>query len=244
MNPKPSLGISAVRQMVAKEILKKAEKKVFIQTSTNTSITTANASNPTVLYLTPTTAQGTGDQQRIGNRIRVTNGEITGFINLLPYNAVTNPNAPPLWVKIWLCSYIRQNTNTIGSTDISTAFFQASGANNGFNGAMADMVQPVNQDSWKLYDTRMIKLGVANTNGTQPASTGAWCDNSPMSAQFRMSIPKEHCTQLQYNDTTSTVSTNKNLYLVFQAVTADGAGNGGATSAEFHVTNFQEFVDL
>lgn len=243
-NPKPNLSVSNVRRLVAKEILNKAEKKVFIQTNINVGVQTANGSSPTSVYLTPNTSQGTGDQQRIGNRIRVTNGQITGFVNLLPYNAVTNSSAPPIWVKMWLCSYIRQNTSTVGSTDATTSFFQASGGTNGFNGSMQDLVAPVNQDSWKLYETRTIKLGVANTNATQPASTGAWLDSSSMSVQFQFAIPAEHCTQLSYNDTASTIATNKNLWLFVQAVPADGSGGGGQAPVEFHITNFQEFTDM
>jgi len=240
---KPVSSEAKIRSIARNELLRTAEKKHYTLYAANQTITSASATFPSSAYITPQLSQGTQDAQRIGNKVKCVGGSVCGFVNLIPYNAVTNPQPPPVWVKIFLCSYKRQQTNSITNTDADSAFFRVNNANLAFQGNMLDMCLPVNDDSWMVHDTRSFKIGAtaANTAGSSPISSGTWTDNSDMSQKFQFDL-KGILGSLSYNDAT-VVPTNKNLWLIFQTVNADG-NTSSLNSCEYHYVVDFKFVDL
>lgn len=240
---KPVSSEAKIRSIARNELLRTAEKKHYTLYAANQSITVASSTFPASAYITPQLSQGTQDAQRIGNKVKCVGGTVTGFVNLLPYNAVTNTAPPPSWVKIWLCSYKRQQTNSITNTDADSAFFRVNNANLAFQGTMLDMCLPVNDDSWMVHDTRQFKIGAtaANAAGTSPLSSGTWTDDSEMSKKFTFDL-KGVIGTLTFNDAT-VVPTNKNLWLLFQVVNADG-NTSGLTASEYHYVADFKFVDI
>lgn len=233
----------AVKSYVKRIISSNNENKMVIQYGINQAITTASATNPTYIQnLLPSLAQGTGKSNRIGNDIKIKYAYVRGFVNLLPYSATLNPLSTPIQVKIWLCSSKTVNTNNIASTSIASDFFEVNNASAGFQGNLLDMMLTPNKDSWVIHATKTFELGAtyASTNGQ--VGTAGYFDNSKMIRPFYFNYGKYFKSVLKYNDQTLNIPTNKNLFLVFQAVNADGSTTA-INCAEYHFTSRCEFED-
>lgn len=232
----------SIRTFVRKAIEKQAEKKHCVTYASNQPITTAAATTPFGLYLSPVIAQGGGDGQRIGNRIKLLSSHLKIAINLLPYNATTNPLPPPLYVRVMVVTFIRQNTNLASVTDADTALFEVNSGTVGCQGTVLDTTLPINDQSYKVWYDKVVKLGSTGTSATTPVSSGAYFDMSEMSCLLE--IPINNLGTYVYADTTSNVPRNKNTFLFLQPVTADGQAGGGYVMAECHYTILSEYTDI
>lgn len=232
-------------RLIKSVITNSAEKKEFINYGANQGLLTASGTTPAYINLIPAIAQGTGASQRVGNEINVTNGWIRIAVNLLPYNVSTNPNPAPLWVKMWILYPKQQQGTTLSSLTpaIASTMFKLNNANTGPQGNTLDMVLPINDNLWGVLQDQTKRLGVTGVNATGPASTTSWMDNSQMSAIFDFDITK-HLGKLQYNDTTSNDPTNKSLFLVMQAVNADGTSGSLYTMCEYHFSFCMQYTDM
>lgn len=239
ISPKVTQPIQA---FVRKAIQKAAEKKVFVGYAVNQTIGCASGTTPISQYLLPQLSQGTTNSTRIGNKIKVSKAYVQGYVNLLPYNATTNPQPLPAKVRIWVCQNRNINTNNLSSTTISSDFFEVTSGNVGFQGNMLDMVLTNNNDNWIIYGDKIADLGVTGVTATGPVSTGSYADNSKFSMPFYFDITKAMGTII-FQDA-STTPVNKNLWLVFQVVNADGSTDGTYVIAEYHYTSRVEYTDL
>ena len=231
----------AVKSFVKKAIHRSQENKVFIRYGANNTITTASGGNPTYLNLVPTPTQGVAQNQRIGNSIKVVKAYIRGHVNLLPYNASTNPYVGPVYVKMWVCSNKQYNTATISGTSIATDFFELGSGSAGFQGNMLDLDFTANKDNWIIHKTKTFELGTTAVAGFASANSSAWNDNSRFTRPFYFSLGSKMRKKLNFVDT-ATDPTNINMFLVFQAVYADGSSSA-VNSAEFHYTSRYEYED-
>lgn len=220
---KSSKVSKTVKKYVKAAIHSNIENKVYTSYGANTAIQSASTGGaPTSLYLCPQLGQGTSQGQRIGNVVKVVGGSVRGFVNILPYSSTTNPLSTPIYVRMFLCRYKKTNlTSGITFTD----FFQLGGNSAGFQGNILDMVFKVNTDVWTIYQTKTIKVGAGYASSTGPVGSGGYFDNSSMSRPFSFNIGK-HLTRTQkYDDSSSSLPTNNNLWLFFQAVNADGSSS-------------------
>lgn len=209
---------------VKRVIHRLAENKVQSIPYANNSLINAGSSvNPYYISLMPTPVQGTSVQERIGNNINVVKSTIRGFVNLLPYNSTTNDLQCPIKVKMWLCS--RKKTNrAITSAPIAADFnnfFQSGSTSLGFQSNILDMLLHNNKDWWNIYATKTFELSPNLLGQTFATSTFIQSPSGKMSMPFSFDLTK-HLGALKYNDS-GTYPTNKELYLVFQTVRADGA---------------------
>lgn len=233
----------SIVKIVKSVISRQAENKVWADYGVNQTITSAAGTNPIARNLLPTLSPGTGIQGRVGNEIRVKSGYVRGHCNLLPYNASTNSLPLPCYIKMWVCSSRLLNTTSISATNISTTFFEAGGTSAGFQGNMLDIDFSTNKDMWVVHYTKTIKLGAGYVlSATSPVSGGSFFDNSSMSLPFQFNFGKK-INGLKYEESI-TSPTNKNMFLVFQVVSADGAAAGGQVMAEFHYTTRVEYEDM
>lgn len=237
---KPKVS-TAVKKYVKNSIHRLAENKVLISSNVNQSLTTASASNPASINLCPTVAQGTSHVGRIGNEIKLVKGFIRGFVNLLPYNATTNPLSTPVMVKLWVCSNKKIQSTTFSSIG-SGDFFEDNASTANFAGNLKDMMLSVNKENWHVYATKTFELGATYASSTGPTGTSGYFDNSKMIIPFYFNFGKHLKTTLKYNDT-DTNPTNRNMFLLLQAVYADGS-TSSVTPAEYHYHIRWEFEDL
>ena len=232
--PKKKSFVARVKKIIHSQL----ENKVTSYAQAN--LTLANAitagPNPTYLTMIPTMSQGTNAAQRIGNEIRVVKAHIKGFVNLLPYSSVSNPQLSPAYVKMWLCARKQTNIGTTGyptTTDWNT-FFQSGSSSLGFQGNMLDMCLKNNRDYWTIYKTKTLQL----TNNNIAVSGGAAFGGSGrFSIPFSFNFVK-HVGKLKYNDST-TIPNNKELFLVFQAVNSDGSLSAVSLCEQHSVTEWE-----
>lgn len=223
----------AVKQYVKRSIHSNMENKKWVYYGANQSITNAGAGTPTGQYLLPVIAQGTAQNQRIGNEINIRYAAVRGFVNVLPYNATSNPSPAPQLVKIWIVSGKRINSNVITNYDWSK-WFEVGATNAPFQGNVLDMVLSPNKEDFKIHAVKQFKLGLGyDSAGANPANS--YFDNSPMSMPFYFNYTKGCKKRQKYLDG-SGYSTNDNVYIIFQAVNADGTSTA-INSCEFHFEN-------
>lgn len=228
---------------VVKGILsRQAENKVWADYGINQSITSAVSSVMTNKNLLPTLSNSTGISGRIGNQVMVKSGYIRGHVNVLPYDATTNNQTLPVYVKMWIVSARQINTTALSATSIASTFFEIGGASAGPQGNMLDIDFSINKDAWIVHYSKTCKIGVGAITSTGPIGTNSYYDNSPMSVPFYFNFGKKLKT-LKYDEST-TSPTNKSLWIVFQAVSADGTSPSAQTKAEFHYTTRVEYEDM
>lgn len=242
---KSSMSNKLLKSLIDQTLTERAEKKEYINYGANQSITCAAGTTPNYINLMPALTQGTGGSQRIGNEVNVVNGWLRVAVNLLPYNAITNPNPGPLYVKIWILYPVQQQGTTLSglTPSIATTMYKLGGNNTGPQGNMLDMVLPLNDNLWKAVQVQQKRIGVTNTNATGPASTASWMDNSTMTQMFEFDLTR-HMGKLQYNDSTSNDPTNKSLFAVIQVVNADGTNGGTLVPAEYHFSFCIQYTDV
>lgn len=206
-----------LKSLVKKTIENMSEKKEIVSAGTVVLDSATVGLSPSALNLVPRIEQGSQQNQRTGNDVRVVSGIVRGHMNLKNYNATTNPAGGPVLVKMWLCRYKSANTSSILNTNADTAFFEGgTGGAIGFGGTIQDMNYFPNVDSWDVFATKEFKIGIGTAAGA--TGTASYYDNSSSCVSFSFDIGKYLTGTTQYLDNTSSVSTNKNLFLVFQAV--------------------------
>lgn len=231
----------AIKKYVKRVVNGNTENKIWVKQASNVALsTTSAAGTPVNISCLPEPSSGSGDGDRIGAKINCKKSYIRGFVNLLPYDAVTNSNPLPIYIKMWLFSIKYVNTNTLSSAGlVATDFFKVTNSNTGFNGTMRDITIETNSDLLTVYKTKTFKLGSsAYTSGV--GTVNSYQDNSPMTAPFYFNLTKIIKT-LKFNEST-TYATNKNLFLAFQAVSASSPVPG-VTPAEIHYNNYVSFED-
>ena len=210
-----------MKSFVARTLQSLAEKKTVVSQSSFSIESTQVGQTPSFLNCVPRIAQGSAQNQRTGNDIRVTSGIIRGHISLNGFNATTNPAVAPVLVKMWLCRYKQVNTVSLLQTNADVSFFEAlSGNTTGFSGDIGDMDKYPNQDSWEWLETKEVKVGVGSTSNQAPTANTVFFDNSSAVAPFEFNLGRHLRGATTYIDNDSTIPTNKNLFVVFQAVYA------------------------
>lgn len=233
----------AVQKYVRSSLARMGETKYWYDYGANQVLATAGGGTVTARNMCPVLAQGSTAYNRIGNKVKVISARIRAVVNILPYNAINNPLSTAVLVKVWLVTHSSVATNLIASTDIYTTFFDQSGGSSGFQGNPLDMVFTVNPEKWTVIEERQFKLGASTASSAGPVGTGGYYDNSPMSQTIDMDFTKAFKSQLLYNDTTN-VATNNCVFLILQAVYADGSSTGSYSPAEFHYNACVKFKDV
>lgn len=233
----------ATKNYVKRELHRNIENKEVIRYTANEGITSTLNATPIGIPCIPALSQGTAENNRIGNNVKCVKGTITGRVNLLPYNATTNPLSTPILVKMWLVRHLGINGQVAMSGLSWTNFFRGNGTTLGFQQSPLDMFLPINSDYWKVLATKTFKLGAASATATGAVGTGGYFDNSPMSVPFYFNFGKKLRKILKYSeDNALNYPTNDNCYVAVQVVNADGSSTA-VTPAEWHYVIDFKFED-
>jgi len=229
---------------IKRVIHQQAENKVLTSYAANQALNYAGSVTlPSYIQLTPSPLTGTSVQARIGNQIRVVKGIVSGYVNVLPYSATANYQPSPIYIKMWLCKRKAFNQGASGTPTITdfNNFFQVGSTSLGFQSNMLDMTFRTNQDYWTVYSSKTIQL--QNCGYFAQQSNAIMASNAAVSHPFSFSFAK-HLGMCRFNDNT-TFPENKELFLVFQPVYADGSSSLTALSlAEIHYTVEWQYEDL
>lgn len=243
MYKKPIKGSKNLKALIKKTITQLAEKKAVIATGQNIDMFTVGAGTvPSFISLTPAIVQNAAQNGRIGNAVRVTKATVRGHVILKPYNATTNVKVAPICLKIWLCRYKTSSTADLSLTNVATAFADTGGGTSGLTGQMIDMDFFPNQDSWEWIQTKTYKLGLSSTSDSAPTGKTLFFDNSPSQIAFSFEYGSKLGNCL-YNDGTA-FCTNKSMFLIFQAVYADGTASSGYNLCELDFCTCVEYIDI
>lgn len=208
---------------------RKLETKEYITQNVNSSVYVQNNTLPTqtqgLLDLIPGVPLGNNSSSRIANKISVVSSKISGTLSLKPYDAVTNPYAPTIWVKMFLVSLKNSNTATPALTDFVN-FFKVNGSSTGFYGNSLDLSAPVDTDYWTVHRQKIIRLGSTGNSSVIPQATSYYFDNSKSTQYFSFNTTR-FLKNLTYNDTTTNSALNKNLWLVIQPVYMNATASSG-----------------
>lgn len=230
--PKAKLG-SGLNKAVMKLINKTREVKhaSYSSASNLNAYTGTGWSSVGVVALSPYTGfisivQGTGQGDRIGNKIEIVSAKMTFQFAPNPYNATTNPSPEPQNILGWV---VNVKQSTAQPTSLAT-FFQAGDSVAAAQGTILDATRPINTDQYQLYRRFQKKVGWAVNTGTGSAAGYAYLANNDhnLSERVSMDVTKYLPKIVDYNDTTST-PTSKAIWLFMETVNSIGSAQPAAT---------------
>lgn len=244
-----------VKQYVKKALLKQEERKVanyqgnlFVQPY-NTIVGGTGWYNESVFPVAPygglmNISQGSGQGDRIGNKIKTRKCIMDYIISPSSYNATTNTNPEPIDIRL-LFVKARDDSDALPSATDLTHLFQNGDSSVAPSGILTDMISQVNNDLFILKAQRKHKLGYSVSNGTGYTVTTSGYSNNDYSLNIISSIDvtKMLPATLHYNDAAN-YPNDPLLYCVMLA--ARSGGGAAATSqqyASFWYSLRYEYVD-
>jgi len=160
-----------------------------------------------------TIGQGTGQGDRIGNRISPNKFLFCGYMN---FNANLAPspgyyNANPMYVKMFI---FRMKNTLIAPNPDMTKFFQYGNSSQAPTGYIQDMKNKINTDDIVLYATRTFKLAPSALVATSGTIGQADTNNDfKLTQRFQVDLTK-HVKKVIYDDTTLTIK-NHQMFAAF-----------------------------
>lgn len=215
---------------MVREIVSRTEEKKFGSIAGSTLLSAYNTGNPnlasSIIPLTPyalagiTVAQGTGQSDRIGNKIRISSSRFRGVMFPTPYGA-NNDNPMPQNIRMWFftCKFSTELPTTLPS------FLQAgNNASASPQGNLLDFSRNVNSDLYTYKGHRDFKVGAASYTGASgvPAQAWGYANNDyGYNAFFDIDVTAWMPATIQFNDADNTPY-SKCLLVYAEAVCADG----------------------
>lgn len=230
-------------------IIQRTEEKKVAQV-TGTLIFGAYTSSSLVNNINPVTPYvpgiqilpGTGQGDRIGNKIRTVSHTINGVIVPNGYDAVLNPTPSPQEVRVWFFSL--RNSNTLPAT--LPGFFQAGSSSQTPTGNLLDLTRKINTDVYIYRGHRTYKLG----NSINAASAGSlvardhYANNDfKYNIKFNWNLTSMVPKNVTFNDSNNT-ATSKAVFWFIETVNADGTAQpAAALPATIYYTNMVTYTD-
>lgn len=224
------LSINTVKRIAKQVVSKEAENKTvqFFSTGANIYPSSAGATfTSSILPVSPYTGgleigQGNGQGERTGNRVRLKSLTFKGTIFPLPYNASTNPNPVPVQIVFWF--FIRRSEPNTIPTSI-TGFLQDGDSARNLQNNLSDVMSKVNNNEYRLLTKRVFKIGYAayEGTGTQAAFQAFHNNDFKLNRNFNIPLMKYAYKNLNYNDNSSNTPRTRGIFLLAQAIAADGS---------------------
>jgi len=232
-----------LRKMIKKEIARNIEDKtqsvlnlgLTLTSVNNLSFNTRNVVDVGVSAAAVSITQGTGQGNRVGNRIKIKKHVFKG--TLVPLGYTANNTVPrPMQVKMWIF-YDKENPS--GTPNPYADFFQNGNSINPFQNDLTDQWLPVNQDKYRVLTTRTFKLGHASygqsNNLVYPTMAvspyGGYNNNDfKYNANFSIDLTKYMVKNVAFRDG-NVDPTTRGLFALFSYACADGEQYAPSTEA-------------
>ena len=174
----------------------------------------------------------TGQGGRIGNTIGIRKLTFKGILYPMPYNYSSNTAPRPHEVKFWIV-HDKLNPCSGPASGSYTTFFQNGSSSATFTSNLLDMIKAVNQDRFVVHATRTFKVGYAQVSGTGPNVDNEYFSNNDFkfNHKFSFDLTKMMVKKVKYNDA-SQIPTTRGLFLIAEAVRADGSFSAGGQASE------------
>jgi len=158
-----------------------------------------------------TIQQGTGQGDRIGNRITPTRFVFSGFMNFNADIGGAGDNSQPQYVKMFI--FRMKNTVSATAPDM-TKFFQYGSTSQAPTGYIQDIKNRVNLDDIVLYTTRLFKLSPSAIPNTTGVIGAAFTNNDyKLTQAFKIDLTK-HIKKAVYDDQTAQLK-NHQMFCAF-----------------------------
>jgi len=231
---------TSMKKMVKREIARNIENKTFQVFNDSHDILPSNSGgfDSQIIPVTPfggaylTITQGTGQGQRIGNRIKIKKLKFKAIIYPVGYNATTNPTPAPCQIKLWFF-YDKEETQSIPTPQGSADFLQYGNTSLGFGNRLFDHLAPENTDRYRVLCTRTVKIGYAEYGGTGatgslPLQGNQTNNDFKLNATVSVDLTKYCVKNVVFRDTSATPST-RGIFMMAQPVYANGNAIAAAT---------------
>jgi len=236
--------VSAIKRMVRKEVARTEEVK-SIQYGSSIGVpsyfSTADSTtfNPdSFMYCLPGTlagqniAVGGQEGQRIGNSVKTKSLILTAIFHPSSYNIGTNGTPAPTEVVLWLFKLKPNITDTIGlaAAIAQGSFFQSNLGNVGMTGQLDDLLYPVNPGQISLLGMRRFKLGNSAIGNSGASAGDQHFHNNDFKYNHKLvwNLTK-HCPKnLTWDDTAATEPGQRKLWIVMEALRADGTNTSSS----------------
>lgn len=253
----------SLTKLVKKVIKRTAEKKYayYAPESGGIPVTQAVANKSNVAFinniipLTPytgflTVAQGTAENQRVGNSISPTYASLKMQFHPYAQDATVNVQPQPQEVMIWVFKMKGVATDAVSVYNaVGTSFLKHGSTNIGLTGTSSDWLWDVNTDLFTIYWKRKVKIGNALLTGTGNTAGQNYFSNNDfkMSQTVSINLTKfGYPKKLKFNDTSTSPMTNP-LYVMISPTDSDGGTNASTTNAVPLTMDFivkMDYIDI
>lgn len=226
---KPRISKPAAKAVraIAKAVVKRETEDKFVSTQGavlfNSSITSSSECYPMI----PEISVGTGDYQRIGDKVRGKYLYIKGYLqynlNYLEFST-GNQYLPPVTARVMILSQKNVKVGSDVSTRIDVAHLLKDNVGTGtarpYNGGILDNLAPINKDLFKVHMDKKIKLNwVQRGDQTNTGDTGFGVGNDRTKYfTCRIKLP----ATMTFDDGNGDWANNIAPFLCFGAVNDDG----------------------
>lgn len=220
---------SRARRSTSKKVFEKMVKKVAsrvvrrsqeVKSNNYTLTMSAGTLQPTtpslvgnLLVVSPTQstygwtiAQGVQDNQRIGNQISIRKLIHRYVINLTGYNATTNTQPRPVYVRLYYFKSKWQQNQDLALGNVCGAnanFFQNQATDYGFTGSLFDLTRKMQSENYTYLTHRTYKLGTAiqqNGGTTTTANYVATNNDFKLSVIAKVNLARFYKSKYTFND--------------------------------------------
>lgn len=219
-------------KLIKREISKASENKTFQVFNDNYSLLPSNSPgfDANIIPVSPSSgaflniSQGTGQGQRIGNRIKLKKLSVQGIVYPQGYNATTNLTPAPVQVKLTFF-YDKEDGQAVPTPQTNGDFLQFGSSSVSLGNRLFDHMAPVNTDRYRVLATRSLKVGYAEYAGTGSVPTQGNFNNNDfkLNARFNVNLMPYAIKDVVYRDTANN-PTSRGIYMMAQPVYANGTG--------------------
>jgi len=234
-------AVANVKTLIKKELHRQIENKTNQTLSSGNTITSYN--NNVSLFVVnccPAAAilQGTGQGDRIGNKIRTVSCYFNFVLRPTPFNGVSNPVPIPQNVIVMFGKV----KNARAQLPTSGDFAKIWAAGNTFHfpyGNELDLLQDVNKDWFTVYKMLRFKVGNAANNGTGGNAAASYYSNNDYKYNVvrRINITKYMPKLYIFNEGT-TFPTNDGLFMWAWCNPVDGSAASVIPCAMDYTLNY------
>lgn len=229
----------ATTALVKRVITRLAEKKIQTYTINTVSplvLRSGSASSSANIFsMTPEVgywaiSQGTGQADRIGDKVRTRSAILNIQMTPAVYNATTNPTPTPCFVRLWFLKSKFLPADVVPSSSVygaSATYLQTGNSSTGLTGTFQDLQLYINKDQFTYYGHRTYKIAPSIYEGTGATPTAGNFGNNDFKLCIldRINLTRWFPKTLQWDDAGLACSSH-NLTLVVQPIFSTGVAPG------------------
>jgi len=186
--------------------------------------------------------QGTGQGDRIGNKIRIKSIVLHYSMCASAYS-VANPNPEPWEVRM----VFGKNRSLPQTAPPILNFFQQGDTSVAPTGQLQDIIKPINVDTQLVYKEKFHKLGYSRMDGSGNAGGVAsqyYSNNDyKLNAKGKVDLTKMFPTTVMWNDT-SVQPVTDSVYVSYICATGTGTTNGSSQPLGMNFTVEVQYTDI